>query len=478
MLKIASSKSIRQAESEYFAQYPDADLMGIAAGEVARVATEMLTESPNEDTPLKRANVQGAQVLMVVGPGNNGGDGLFAAVALAEQGVQVQAWQVTNQIHESGRDAAIQAGVTFVPANVAVELLSEVDLVIDALYGIGGHPGLPKQAADFAAACKDLSVPVLSVDIPSGLSADSSRLETSFEATRTVTFIALKRCHVMEPAKSRCGEVELVDIGVPVPDSRISLVELADLARRWPWPTAASDKYSRGVAGISAGSAKYPGAGILAAYGAVYSGAGMVRFAGAEQSARELRSLLPNVVFGQGRANSWVAGSGWGVEDPVTVDSILALGVPTVLDAEALNYRPSRPLTSCLMTPHAGELAAGIGVERAWVEANPIPAVREASSRTSATVLLKGATQYCAAPSGQVLIAIPGPHWTAQAGSGDVLAGICGTLLAAGLEPIWAGALAASVQALAASKRPGPWPPHEVAKVIPEVLADLQGKLS
>jgi len=126
-----------------------------------------------------------------------------------------------------------------------------------------------------------------------------------------------------------------------------------------------------------------------------------------------------------------------------------------------------------LLTPHAGELAAMLNIARAQVVADPIGSVRAAAARWHTTVLLKGATQYVADSSGTVTLAVPGPAWTAQAGSGDVLAGICGTLLAAGLPPWRAAALGASVQALAATRKPGPFPPDEVAKAIPVVLSEL-----
>jgi NAD(P)H-hydrate repair Nnr-like enzyme with NAD(P)H-hydrate dehydratase domain len=128
-----------------------------------------------------------------------------------------------------------------------------------------------------------------------------------------------------------------------------------------------------------------------------------------------------------------------------------------------------------LLTPHAGELARLLGTDRTWVSDDPIRAVRTGAERTGATVLLKGATQLVAvAGSATVRVALPGPAWTAQAGSGDVLAGICGALLAAGLPADRAGQLGASIQALTAAQHPGPLPPHELAQRLSATIGALQ----
>jgi len=155
--------------------------------------------------------------------------------------------------------------------------------------------------------------------------------------------------------------------------------------------------------------------------------------------------------------------------------------VPCVIDAGALWVIPDAlqalgqgaPPPGSLLTPHAGELARLLRVERAVVVADPVGSAMEAARRTGAAVLLKGAVQVCASPDGAVLQALSGPAWTAQAGSGDVLAGVAGTLLAAGLDAASSGAMAASLQALAASQNPGPWAPDQLADRFPDVIAQL-----
>lgn len=466
MQPIASVQAIRDAEAGYFRAHPGADLMRRAAQAVADEAVTMLDETP-----------RGKRVVVLVGPGNNGGDGLFAAANLASVGASVAIWPTGSTRHEGGSAAALKAGVQLLDTREVSLALGEADLVIDAVLGIGGRPGLSDAVANVAAETHDLGVPVLAVDVPSGLDADSHQLPNSyFRADTTITFIAAKLCHLAQPAASACGRVRVVDIGVDQPASSMHYAQASDIARLWPWPTPLSDKYSRGVVGLDTGSADYSGAALLGCYGATYSGAGMVRFAGGGTAAELIRSHLPNVVIGAGRVQAWVCGSGWG---PASGNAERLAGrvsddVAMVIDADALTVLAGvTPPANSLLTPHAGELARLLGVERATVEADPIAHAQQAASNCGATVLLKGATQYAVSPDGQVQIAVPGPAWTAQAGSGDTLAGVCGTLLAAGLSAIDAATVAASLQAMTATRHPGPFPPDAVARWFPDTLAEL-----
>lgn len=250
------------------------------------------------------------------------------------------------------------------------------------------------------------------------------------------------------------------------------------MAAAWPFPDATSDKYSRGVVGLDTGSASYPGAAVLSTLGAVHAGAGMVRFSGADAAVRLVHAAAPNVVAGAGRVQARVLGSGWGdrPDAAAVVARALDEDVALVVDADALRHLPSEPLGErVLLTPHAGELARLLEASRAEVATDPIAAVRTAAARHRATVLLKGATHYVSGPDGTVSVAVPGPAWTAQAGSGDVLAGICGTLLAAGLDPRRAALAAASVQAMTALAEPGPVSPQELARLLPGTVALLGG---
>ena len=200
----------------------------------------------------------------------------------------------------------------------------------------------------------------------------------------------------------------------------------------------------------------------------------MVRYTGRVPSGLVL-SRFPSVVIGEGRAQSIVLGSGWGDTDGAEGRVAIAKmhGLPAVADADALYSLPSGRLDGWLLTPHAGELARMLGCSRLHVETEPLVCARELARHSGATVLLKGATQYVAEPTGRVTIAVPGPGWTAQAGSGDVLAGVCGALLAAGLPAWQAGVVGASVQAMAAAANPGPYPPDQLALKLPALIAQL-----
>lgn len=468
MKPIASAEDIRAAEAAWFADHPGGDLMGRAADAVAEAAASMLQG---------RAHLG---VLVVAGPGNNAGDALFAAAELPDllgTSVPVYVWPVADRTHADGLSAALEADAVVVDAAAALTLAGEAGLVIDGLSGIGGRAGLDDAALAVARSAESEGTPVLAVDIPSGLVADEAAAHPSFRATRTITFIAPKLAHVGGAASERCGELTVVDIGVEPPASLLSLVEEADAQAWYPFPGATSDKYSRGVVGLDTGSEAYPGAALLGTSGALHAGAGMVRYAGPAREA--VLTAFPSVVApvdaaDPGRVQAWVCGSGWPDGDTDRLGRRTADGVPLVLDAGALGSLPATLPEGCVLTPHAGELARLLGVERAAVEAEPVEHARRAASRHRACVLLKGATHYCAAPDGSVLVVAPGPAWTATAGSGDVLAGIAGTLLAAGLPAQRAGALAAWLQARAASEAPGPHTPEEVARdALPRVIGRL-----
>lgn len=465
MRSVWSVAQVRAAEEATGEALASGALMQRAA---AGLAHELLAALPRP----RRAR----RVLLAVGPGNNGGDALWAGVRLLGRGVRVWAWRSATSVHEAGWSAFRAAGGRGVDAIGALGLLGEVDLVVDGVLGIGGRGGLRGPVATFAMACADLGVRVAAVDLPSGLEADSAAATASFASDFTVTFGGLKACHVCEPAASACGEVRVVDIGLDL-DARGEPVLLAwdrsDVAAHWPVPDATSDKYARGVVGLDTGSATYPGAAVLSASGAVHAGAGMVRYLGGARDA--VVAALPNIVTAPGRVQAHLLGSGWGDREggAALVARVLAEGLPTVLDADAIGLAPERLPGSVLLTPHAGELAALLGVARAVVEAEPAGHARAASARTGAVVLLKGATQYVAEPGGRVTLAVPGPAWTAQAGSGDVLAGVCATLLAAGLPAREAALAAASVQAIAAAEHPGPQPPQELARRLPDLVAAL-----
>jgi hydroxyethylthiazole kinase-like uncharacterized protein yjeF len=465
MLPIHTAAQVRAADAAQIAVLPEGDLMQRAARGLTDVLRGELI-------------VRASSVLLLVGPGNNGGDALYAGAMLAAEGVSVTAWRASESCHMGGWESYVDAGGREVGQADALASLGDVGVVVDGVYGIGARAGLPGPVAEVARGCRESRAHVVAVDMPSGLEADSCAVAgDAFAAARTVTFGTYKRCQFMEPARSRCGQVTLVDIGLEPGVADVVALERVDVAAMWPFPDATSDKYARGVVGIDTGSPDYPGAGVLSTLGAVYAGAGMVRSLGAEAVFEAVSRILPNVVRADGRVQAWLAGSGWGSHHDGRIEELLNAGLPMVVDADGLSQVPvGLNRSDVLLTPHAGELARLLELERPEVTADPIGAVRSAVKRFGTNVLLKGATQYVAGPGDdRVHLAVPGPAWTAQAGSGDVLAGICTTLLAAGLSPISAAVCGASIQAMTAEAHPGPYPPQDLARMLPQTVAALRG---
>lgn len=464
-----ATDSIRAAEAEVMAVVGDDALMQQAANGLAVECARRLRRH--------RGKVTGSRVLVIVGPGNNGGDGLFAAMRLARKGARVFLWRIAEQVHHAGWQAATRAGAIEVDLDRAIELMPTLDQVIEAGFGIGGREGISDDLARLVYVSRGIA-DVVAVDLPSGLCVETLSADVRcFNADATVTFGAWKPSLLAGPAKEYAGEVTFVDIGLEPRDPVLEVWDALDVAMAWPFPTATDDKYARGAVGLDAGSAEYPGAGLLALGGAVHAGAGMVRFLDPVELRDTVIAQFPNVVHGRGRCQALLCGPGWGPGDHLAdrLASRLAEELPTVIDADALGVLPRELGENILLTPHAGELARLLKAERAAVEADPLTHVRRAADDTGATVLLKGATQYVATPGEScVRVAVQGPAWTGQAGSGDTLAGICAALLAAGLDAPTAAVVGASVQAITARSHPGPHPPQELAARLPDTIAELE----
>ncbi|EFL39661.1 YjeF family protein, partial [Streptomyces griseoflavus Tu4000] len=280
----------------------------------------------------------------------------------------------------------------------------------------------------------------------------------ALRADLTVTFGTHKPGLLVDPAREYAGSVRLVDIGLELPASaKLEALQHADVARMLPVPAAESDKYRRGVVGIAAGSARYPGAAVLAVAGALRGGAGAVRYVG--PAGQAVIARFPETLVSDGgpkhagRVQSWVVGPGAG-DDAATVAEVLAAEVPVLIDADGLRLAEASAVRArrapTVMTPHAGEAAALLGVERDEVEGGRLAAVRELAGRYGATVLLKGSTTLIASAGGAAVRVNPtGTSWLATAGSGDVLSGLAGSLLAAGLPAVDAASAAAYLHGLA-----------------------------
>ncbi|MFE3253088.1 NAD(P)H-hydrate dehydratase [Streptomyces sp. NPDC059209] len=447
-----SVETVRTAERELMDRLPDGVLMQRAATGLAAACADLLR---------RRGRVYGARVVLLVGSGDNGGDALYAGARLARRGAGVSAVLLAaGRAHEGGLAALLGAGGRVVED--PFDVLAAADLVLDGVTGIGGRGGLRPDAVPVARAARGSDAVVVAVDLPSGVEADSGEVVgEALRADVTVTFGTYKPAHLIDPAREYAGAVGLVDIGLgavlpSVPE--LEALQHADVARMLPVPTGESDKYRRGVVGIVAGSARYPGAAVLAVAGALRGGAGAVRYVGPAGDAVIARFPETLVHAGPpaeaGRVQAWVVGPGLG-EEPGVRDA-LASDVPVLVDADGLRGLDAgvvRARTApTLLTPHAGEAAALLEVPREEVESARLTAVRELAARYGATVLLKGSTTLVADPDTSLPVRVnpTGTPWLATAGSGDVLSGLTGSLLAAGLGARDAGSVGAYLHGLAA----------------------------
>jgi hydroxyethylthiazole kinase-like uncharacterized protein yjeF len=478
-----TADAVRAAEAPLLASLPDGVLMRRAAhGLATAIARELLSRS---------GGIAGRQVCAVVGSGDNGGDALWAATFLRRRGAGTTAVLLSPEHTHAKALAAFRAAggrvVTVVPP--------DTDLVVDGVVGISGTGPLRPAAAEVFAAVDDAGIPVVAVDIPSGIDVHTGAITgPAVRAALTVTFGGLKPVHAL----ADCGRVELVDIGLDLPPTDVLGFEAADVKARWPVPHPHDDKYTQGVTGILAGSATYPGAAILCTGAAVAATSGMKRYAGS--AAAEVVSHWPEVVAADspqsaGRVQAWVVGPGLGTGETAIEALAFALNsdVPVIVDADALTILAAHPhLVSereapTVLTPHAGEFARLAGA--AWPATSDsgsppgedrVEATRRLADAFGATVLLKGNVTIVAEPEsdgGRVYLNPAGGSWAATAGSGDVLSGMIGALLAAGLPPAEAAATAAFVHARAANASaadPGPAPvPTSASRILAHIRPAL-----
>ncbi|SEC50439.1 yjeF C-terminal region, hydroxyethylthiazole kinase-related/yjeF N-terminal region [Nocardioides exalbidus] len=468
MLHAHTVADVRRAEALAMAGLPDGALMQRAAAGLATAITDLL------------GGAYGHRVLLLVGSGDNGGDALWAGARLARRGARVEALLLSERIHEEGLAAFRASG------GLATDVLDDLgdgqEVLVDGIVGIGGRPGLRPDAV--AALERFAGVPVVAVDVPSGVDVDTGRLAgPHVTADLTVTFGTHKVAHLADPASLACGALHLVELDLEPhlvhADPALEALQPDDVRALLPRPSVDAQKYTRGVVGVRAGSGTYPGAALLAVSGANTGLVGMVRYVGPEQVADTVRAAHPEVV-GDGRVQAWVVGPGGGDDAGDMLVEARADGAPVVVDADALRHVDG-PVPGWVLTPHAGELAALLGVERAAVEAAPLEHAREAARRWDCVVLLKGHHTLVADPSGRVRVTTTGVPWLATAGAGDVLSGLVGALLAAGLEPYDAASVGSWLHGAAATEAAdgGPLTASRVAVQIPrvvrEVLAGLGG---
>ncbi|MBB4778172.1 NAD(P)H-hydrate dehydratase [Actinomadura livida] len=478
---------VRAAEEALMARLPDGALMQRAAAGLASVCARVLPA------------VYGSRVVLLAGGGDNGGDALYAGARLARRGARVHAVQAGSKIHEGGLAALLAAGGRVLRDGEETAAVADADLIIDGLTGIGGTGGLRAPYDRLAALASQAPGVVVACDVPSGVDASTGRVEgTAVHADVTVTFGTHKPGLLIDPGASHCGVVELVDIGLgpDLPDPDVVAARPADVQP--PEPGSESDKYRRGVVGVLAGGEEFTGAAVLATGGAVRGGAGMVRFASVARPAELVRQRWPEaittviepgphgpeVLERVGRVQAWVVGPGLGTGDAgeSLLEAVLTTDLPALVDADGLTVLARRRdllrrAAPTVLTPHAGELARLIGADREAIEAGRLEHVRRAAAELSATVLLKGSTTLVAEPDRPVRVNPTGTPRLATAGTGDVLSGLVGALLAGGMPAIDAAAAGAYLHGLAgrlaAAPEPGGEAPigaHDVINALPEAF--------
>jgi hydroxyethylthiazole kinase-like uncharacterized protein yjeF len=468
-----SADAIRDAEAPLLASLPDGALMRRAAFGLATEIVRELTE--------RTGGVAGRRVCAVVGSGDNGGDALWAATFLRRRGAAAEAILLNpDRVHHQGLAAFRKAGGRVVERFTDVS--KATDLVIDGVVGISGSGPLRPAAAEVFAAVDDAGIPVVAVDIPSGIDVATGAIAgPAVRAALTVTFGGLKPVHAL----ADCGDVTLIDIGLDLPETDLLSFEAHDVAARWPVPGPHDDKYTQGVTGVMAGSSTYPGAAVLCTGAAVAATSGMVRYTGSAHS--EVLAHWPEVIASPtpaaaGRVQAWVVGPGLGTDDVGAAALWFALStdLPVLVDADRLTNLAAHPdlvanrSAPTLLTPHAGEFARLAGHPPGD---DRIGATRKLADALGATVLLKGNVTVIADPGGPVYLNPAGQSWAATAGSGDVLSGMIGALLAAGLPPAEAAAAGAFVHAHAAALSaadPGPGEaPTSASRIVGHIRAAL-----
>ena len=465
-----SADAIREAEAPLLASLPDGVLMRRAANGLATaIARELL---------VRTGGIAGRSVCAVVGSGDNGGDALWAATFLRRRGASTAAVLLNpERTHPKALAAFCKAG-----GRVVQSFPATADLVVDGVVGISGAGPLRPAAAEIFAAVDEAGIPVVAVDIPSGVDVQTGAVDgPAVHAALTVTFGGLKPVHAL----GDCGRVELVDIGLDLPQPDLMSFDSADVAARWPMPGPKDDKYTQGVTGVLAGSATYPGAAVLCTGAAVAATSGMVRYAGS--AAQQVLSHWPEVIASPspsaaGRVQAWAVGPGLGTDDVGASALWFALdtNLPVIVDADALTILAAHPdlladrRAPTVLTPHAGEFARLAGSPPGD---DRVAATRRLADRFGATVLLKGNVTVVAGPEATYLNPA-GQSWAATAGSGDILSGVIGSLLAAGVPAAEAAAMAAFVHARAAALAAADPGPHAAPTSAGGILAHLRSAIA
>jgi len=434
-------------------------------------------------------------VTVLCGPGNNGGDGFVVAQRLSLAGWPVRVallGSIEQLVGEAHHHAMQWQGPV---ETLAPSVLDHAELVVDALFGAGLNRALAGAAAQTLAAAAARRLPLVAIDVPSGLMGDSGESLGAVAATLTVTFFRKKPAHVLLPGRALCGEVVVTDIGTP--DSVMVQVHpdtFENEPRLWsgdlPQLQPQANKYTRGHALVFGG---YPltGAARLSARAAARVGAGLTTVAVPQIALPIYASALTSIMvhplaepqdvtrlLEDRRLTALLIGPGAGVDAQTRARTLelLATGRPVVLDADALTAFQTDPTLldraitgACVMTPHEGEFARLF-----QFEGDKITRARTAARRSGAVIVLKGSDTVIAAPDGRAIVNTNAPASLATAGTGDVLAGLILGLLAQGMDPFLGAAAAVWLHGAAAQAFGTGLMAEDLPDLLPAVLTRLQ----
>lgn len=472
----------------------DAGIPGIVLMERAGLA---IADALHERFPAARS------VVLFAGPGNNGGDAFVVARLLAEQGVAVRLHLLGERRNLKG-DAALAAAAYRLESEALPDFdPSSADVIVDGLFGAGLARDIDGAARVAIEKANRSGKPIVAIDLPSGVSGLSGEvLGVAIQATLTVTFFRRKPGHLLEPGRSLCGETMVADIGIAA--SVLQTIEPRAFANEPPlWretfsaPTHAGHKYDRGHAVVFSGGATRTGAARMSAAAALRIGAGLVTVFSPSSALLVNASHLTAIMLqrcedeaelverlGDERLNAFVIGPGFGIGEKARAfaSAILAAGRHLVLDADAISSFRDEPDTlfeavriakgSAVLTPHAGEFAR-LFPDLATGDGSKLDKARAAAWRSGAFVVFKGADTVLAAPDGRAAINATGTAYLATAGTGDVLAGMIGGLLAQKLPPFDAACAAVWMHGRAAERFGPGLIAEDLPSLLPGVMADL-----
>ena len=463
---------------------PGFALMLSAGQAVAEAAADLVEEGP---------------ILVVAGPGNNGGDGFVAAAELAAQGREVSVILMCERDGLHGDAASAARGWKYPVLPFNPQAIGKPALIIDALFGAGLSRPVDGEPFAMIEAINANGAPVLAVDLPSGVNGTNAAIMgTAVRATETVTFFRKKPAHLLLPGRMQCGRVRVADIGIHarvLDEIRPQTFENTPQfwRRSFPVPRIDGHKYARGHALVLSGEMSATGAARMAARAALRAGAGLVTVASPRDAltvnAAALTAVMVRAVdnviqfaelFEDKRYNSCVIGPGAGV-GPRTADFVhtaLSARRHLVLDADALTsfaQAPERLFESIkatadpqvVLTPHEGEFPRLFSdISNKNPGRSKLDRVRAAAERSGAVVLLKGPDTTVASPDGRATIATNAPPWLATAGAGDVLAGIIAGLMAQGVPAFEAASMGVWMHGEAAREAG----PGLIAEDLPETM--------